>query len=200
MAIPTAVSLGATALGTGMGVISSIRQGKAQAAQAQYQADVARQNQELAERQAGAERREGYEAMIATRRETARLIGRQRAAAGASGAAVDVGSNLDLQADTAAQGEIDALDAYNAGLDSAYNYELQAHNDRQQAAAYDAQGRGASRAGYLNAMSAAVGGIAEMGSTWAGYKALENGQPEKLKTKNSKNIGGLVHPDRRFGQ
>ena len=56
----------------------------------------------------------------------------------ASGAAVDVGSNLDLQADTAAQGEIDALDAYNAGLDSAYNYELQAHNYRQQAAAYDA--------------------------------------------------------------
>ena len=194
MAIPTAISLGATALGTGMGVISSIQQGKAQAAQAQYQADVARQNQELAERQAGAERREGYEAMIATRQETARLIGRQRAAAGASGAAVDVGSNLDLQADTAAQGEIDA------GLDSAYNYELQAHNYRQQAAAYDAQGRGASRAGYLNAMSAAVGGIAEMGSTWAGYKALENGQPEKLKTKNSKNIGGLVHPDRRFGQ
>ena len=89
MAIPTAVSLGATALGTGMGVISSIRQGKAQAAQAQYQADVARQNQELAERQAGAERREGYEAMIATRQETARLIGRQRAAAGASGAAAE---------------------------------------------------------------------------------------------------------------
>ena len=121
MAIPTAISLGATALGTGMGVISSIQQGKAQAAQAQYQADVARQNQELAERQAGAERREGYEAMITKRQETARLIGRQRAAAGASGAAVDVGSNLDLQADTAAQGEIDALNAYNAGLDSAYN-------------------------------------------------------------------------------
>ena len=78
MAIPTAISLGATALGTGMGVISSIQQGKAQAAQAQYQADVARQNQELAERQAGAERREGYEAMITKRQETARLIGRQQ--------------------------------------------------------------------------------------------------------------------------
>ena len=51
----------------------------------------------------------------------------------------------------------------------------------------------------MNAMSAAIGGIAEMGSTWAGYKALENLQPEKLKTKNSKKIGGLIHPDRRFG-
>lgn len=194
MAIPTAISLGATALGTGMGVISSIQQGKAQAAQAQYQADVARQNQELAERQAGAERREGYEAMITKRQETARLIGRQRAAAGASGAAVDVGSNLDLQADTAAQGEIDALNAYNAGLDSAYNYELQAHNYKQQAAAYDAQGRGASRAGYLNAMSAAIGGIAEMGSTWAGYKGTQS-----KKSSVGKTTSWLIHPDRRFG-
>lgn len=174
MAIPTAISLGATALGTGMGVISSIQQGKAQAAQAQYQADVARQNQELAEQQAGAERREGYENMTAKRQETAKLIGRQRAAAGASGAAVDVGSNLDLQADTAAQGEIDAINAYNAGIDRAYNAELQARNYGQQAAAYDAQGRGASRAGYLNAMSAAIGGIAEMGSTWGKYKAGRN--------------------------
>ena len=121
----TALTLGATALSTGMGVYSSIQQGKAQSAQARYQADVARQNQDLAEQQASAERREGYENMITRRQETARLIGRQRAAAGASGAAVDVGSNLDLQTDTAAQGEIDALNAYNQGIDSSYNYEIQ---------------------------------------------------------------------------
>ena len=33
------------------------------------------------------------------------------------------------------------------------------------------QGQNSERAGYLNAASAAVGGIADMGSTWANYKA-----------------------------
>ncbi len=173
MAISTAsaLTLGATALSAGMGVYSSIRQGKAQAAQLRYQADAARQNQELAEQRAGAERRQGYETMIARRQETARLIGRQRAAAGASGAVVDVGSNLDLQADTAARGEIDAISAYNQGMDAGYNDELQARDDGRRAAAYDAGAGAAQRAGSLNAMSSALGGIAELGSTWSGFRA-----------------------------
>ena len=169
----TMLSLAATAASTGMGIYSSIQQGKAQAEQAKYQADAARQNQQLAEEQASAERREGYEAMIEKRQEAARLIGRQRAAAGAGGAALDVGSNLDLQADTAAQGELDALNLYNAGLDKSYNTQLQARNYGQQASAYEARGESARSAGRLNAAGAAIGGTAEMGSTWGKYRAAQ---------------------------
>ncbi|MCH5278138.1 MAG: hypothetical protein J1E80_09975 [Desulfovibrionaceae bacterium] len=169
----TVATLAATAISTGMGIYSSIQQGKAQAEQAKYQAAVSRQNQQLAEEQAGAERREGYEAMIEKRQEAARLIGRQRAAAGAGGAALDVGGSLELAADTAAQGEMDALNLYSAGLDRAYNTQLQARGYGQRAAAYDAQGASAKSAGYLNAASAAIGGIAEMGSTWGKYKAAQ---------------------------
>lgn len=165
------LSLVAGGLSTGMGVISSIQQGKAQSEQAKYQADVARQNQQLAEQQASAERKQGYDNMVAKRQEAAKLIGRQRAMAGASGATVDEGSNLDLQADTAAQGELDAINAYNQGLDRAYNSELQAANYGSQAGAYDAQASSAKNAGYLNAASTAIGGIADMGSTWAHFKA-----------------------------
>ncbi|WP_298069395.1 hypothetical protein [uncultured Mailhella sp.] len=163
----TAIMLTATALSTAVGVGSAIQQGKVQKQQAEYQSAVARQNQQLAEQQADAERRQGYENMVTKRQETAKLIGRQRAAAGASGAAVDEGSNLDLQADTAAQGEMDAINAYNQGLDRAYNSEIQAQNYGNQASAFDMQGQNSERAGYLNAASAAVGGIADMGSTWA---------------------------------
>lgn len=162
-------SLGATALSTGVGVVGSIRQARAQSEQMEYQADVARQNQQLAEQQASAERRQGYENMVTQRQETARLIGRQRAAAGASGAVVDVGSNLDLQADTAAQGEIDAINVYNQALDRAYNYDVQAVNYGNQAAAYDASASSTKKAGYINALGTAIGGIAEMGSTWAKF-------------------------------
>lgn len=130
----TAISIASMVASTGMGVMSSIQQGKARQAQAEYQADVARQNQQLAEQQASAQRKEGYDNMVAKRQETAKLIGRQRAAAGASGATVDVGSSLDLQADTAAQGEIDALNIYNQASDKAYGTQLQGWNYGQQAA------------------------------------------------------------------
>ena len=165
------ISLGATALSTGVGVVGSIRQARAQSEQMEYQADVARQNQQLAEQQASAERRQGYENMVTQRQETARLIGRQRAAAGASGAVVDVGSNLDLQADTAAQGEIDAINVYNQALDRAYNYDVQAVNYGNQEAAYDASASSAKKAGYINAFGTAIGGLATMGSTWAKFDA-----------------------------
>lgn len=165
------VAMMAGGIGTGLGVVSSIQTAKTQSAQAKYQADVARQNQELAEQQAGAERRQGYENMLTQRQETAKLIGRQRAAAGASGAAVDVGSNLDLQSDTAFQGEIDAINAYNKGLDAAYNSQIQAWNYGQQADAYDAAAGSTKNAGYLNAASTAIGGIADIGTTWAKFNA-----------------------------
>ena len=167
----TALTLAATGLSTGIGVVGSIRQARPQSEQMEYQADVARQNQQLAEQQASAERRQGYENMITQRQETAKLIGRQRAAAGASGAVVDVGSNLDLQADTAAQGEIDAINTYNQALDRAYNYDVQAVNYGNQAAAYDASASSTKKAGYINAFGTAIGGLATMGSTWAKFNA-----------------------------
>lgn len=162
-------SIASTALSTAVGVYSSIQQAKAQSEQAKYQADVARQNRDLAEQQASAERRQGYENMLAKRQDTARLIAKQRAAAGASGAVVDVGSNLDLQADTAFQGEIDAISLYNKGIDAGYNAEIQAMQYGQQADAYDASASQYRSAGYLNAASSALGGIADIGSTWGSY-------------------------------
>lgn len=167
----TAISIASTIASTGMGVMGSIQQGKARQAQAEYQADVARQNQQLADQQASAQRKEGYDNMIAKRQETAKLIGRQRAAAGASGATVDVGSSLDLQADTAAQGEIDALNIYNQASDKAYGTQLQGWNYGQQAAGYDAQADAAGSSIWSDAAGTALGGIAQIGSTWGKYQS-----------------------------
>ncbi len=88
---------------------------------------------------------------------------------------MDVGSNLDLQADTAFQGELDAISLYNKGIDAGYNAEIQAMQYGQQADAYDATASQYQSAGYLNASSAALGGIAEIGSTWAGYAGRSSG-------------------------
>lgn len=176
-------SLIATAISTAISVAGTIQQSQQQARQqeyqgkmARYQADIQRQNAQLAEEQASAERKAGYEAMSAERMKTARLIGQQRAIAGASGAAVDEGSFEDVAEDTAGRGEIDAVNAYNKGIDSGYNAEIQAWNYRSSAAGLDAQASayesaaGQTRsAGVLSAIGQGIGGIADMGSTWAKF-------------------------------
>lgn len=180
-----ATSLAATALSTGVGIYSSIAGAKqqqsqleAQAAQSRYQADIDRRNQEIAEQEASAKRRQGYESMTAKRLETAKLIGKQRAVLGASGATIDEGSALDLIADTASTGEIDAINAYNQGVDESYRSQIQAWNYGQRAAgsdaaanSYDNAAGSAMTSGLLGAGTAALGGIASMASTWGSYKA-----------------------------
>lgn len=180
-----AASMAMSAIGTGIGVAGSIQQSQAQARQqeyqgkmARYQADIARENNRLAEEQASAQRKSGYENMTAERLKTAQMIGRQRAQAGASGVAVDMGSFEDVAEDTAGRGEIDAVNAYNKGIDQGYNTELQAWGYRSQAAGYDAQAGAYDSAagttassGVLSAIGAGIGGIADMGTTWAHFDA-----------------------------
>ena len=86
---------------------------------------------------------------------------------------MDFGSNLDLQADTAAQGEIDAINLYNQGLDRGYNSEIQAWNYGSQAEAYDAQASAAGSSGWMSAAGTALGGIASIGSTWGNYASKQ---------------------------
>ncbi len=149
---------------------------KSQAELARYQAEISERNQKLAEEEASAKRRQGYESMIAKRQETAKLIGRQRAALGASGAALDEGSALDMVADTAERGEMDAINLYNQGIDAGYQSQIQAWNfgnnaasERANADAYDSAAVSAMPNGLLAAGQTALGGIGSMASAWGGY-------------------------------
>lgn len=153
-----------SAIGLGISTVGSYQQAKAQKAQANYQAAVAQKNQELAEDQARAQRREGYENMIKKRQEVAGVIAAQRAAQGASGAQVEQGSFLDLTMDTAEKGEIDALALYQKGLDNSYNSQVQAWNYGQQASAYKSAANNISPG--WSAASTAIGGLATIGSNF----------------------------------
>lgn len=121
---------------TGVSMAGQAQQAQAQQAQAEYQSKVAARNQELAQEQAKAARKEGYDASVRKRQEVAGIIGSQRAVAGASGATVDNGGFLDLNLDTAEKGEMDALALYQQGLDKARNLEIQGWNAGQQSQAY----------------------------------------------------------------
>lgn len=144
MAIATtaaAIISAAVALaGTAAGVAGAAQQSRNQRRQAEYQAGLAARNAQIAEQnalaadeEARAAKKEGYENAARKRQETARLIGMQRARAGASGAQTDAGGTLDRVLDTAEKGELDALSLQKQGADAAHNQELRAWGLRNQA-------------------------------------------------------------------
>lgn len=179
----SAVMAGVGLLGTAVSSVGAYQQAQQQKSAAEYQAAVARQNQGLAEEQARAQRKEGYEGMIRKRQEVAGIIGSQRAVAGASGAQVDQGSFLDLTLDTAEKGEMDALAIYQQGLDKAHNTEIQGWNSGAQAQAYAWQ---AGRSDpLLAAGTTAIGGLTKVGSNfgsqlWGGSSANYSNDALKL--------------------
>lgn len=173
-------SLALMGIGTAVQTVSAYNQAQAQAANyrsqaaaAEQQATIASANQRLAEEQASAERKQGYEEMQTKRLEAARIIGQQRAQMGGSGVAVDQGGFLDVLADTAGSGEISAINAYNQGIDRAYTKEIEAWNYENQAGAYRSQASGlrraassASKGAIWGALGTAATGIASIGTTW----------------------------------
>jgi len=123
--------------------------GAAQAQQANYMAQVARNNQTIAERNAALALQQGETQAMQRQQKTAQMIGSQRAALASQGADINSGSPLDVQTDTARAGAYDvANDRYNASL-NAYKFHLDAAN--QEAAANDY----ASQAAYARARTSA---------------------------------------------
>ncbi len=122
------------------GTAGAVRQAHTQQQPPRYQAEqaprnpkIAEQNAQAADEEASAARKDGAENAARKRQEAARIIGAQRAQAGASGAQTDAGGTLDRVLDTAEKGELDALSLQQQGADAAYNQQLRAWGLRNQA-------------------------------------------------------------------
>ena len=150
VAIPF-IALALTGIGTGLGVASSLQQGKAAEDQAKYNAKVSENNALAATQQAEAE-------ALQIRRTNRLRAGAQRAGYGKAG--VDITSGQDVLSDTGAQGELEALSALYAGQTQASYYNSQATGSRF-------AGRNARQAGNLNAAGSLVGGLAQGADIYA---------------------------------
>jgi len=142
------MSLAAAALvtsiaGTAMSVYSQVEQGKSQNEWSQYNAAVAERDAVAAQQSAE------YDA-AQKRKETAKLIGRQRALYGKAGVTFE-GSPLELMEETASQGELDALMIEREGKLKAGNYQSEAALSRM-------KGSSAQKAGYYGAGSSLLTG------------------------------------------
>ena len=172
VASSTAALLGAavTLAGTAVGTWSAVSRQEEQRKQAEFAADMARRNAQIAEEnarmaeeEAGQARADSYDAAVRKRQETALLIGRQRAQAGASGAQIDSGSHLDSQLDLREKGELDALSIEEQGERAAYNQEVQASQGSQ---ARERQLRSKSGTDYLSLGKTLLNGAGRLGNNF----------------------------------
>jgi len=143
MADPATWAAIATVAGTTMSAMSQIQQGKSTKQWSEYNAAIAERDalaaQQSAEYDAGEKRKE-----------TERLLGRQRALYGKAGVTLE-GSPLLLMEETASQGELDALMIEREGKLKAGNYQSEAALSRM-------KGSSAQKAGYYGAGSSLLTG------------------------------------------
>lgn len=135
----TAVAIGSLALGAAGTAISPIGQGRqaaASAGQANYQAQLARNNQMIAEWNAQRALQQGQVAEQQQRFKTSQVIGSQRAALASQGSDINSGSPLDIVGDSARAGEFDAQTIRNNAAMQAYGFRVQAANAGAQSELY----------------------------------------------------------------
>lgn len=155
--LTTMLMIGSTVVGG----VAQMQQANAQAAASQYNAQIAEMNAKLSDRRARDAIIRGQEEEQRKRAEIAQLMGRQRAAMGANNVDISFGSPLDTLVDTAVMGELDALTIRRNAAREAYDFEVQAVNQRAQAG-LDRMNASASRTGgILGAAGSVLGGGAK---------------------------------------
>ncbi len=166
-------SMAMSALSTGVGFVGQMQQQQAQAQQAainqanlNYQAQTARNNAALAERQAADAVQRGRVEEDKRRMLTQQQIGQQTARLAAQGTDLE-GSPTDILGDTAATGELDALTIRSNAAREAYGYKLQGLNYNADATLKTASAANSSYSpNYLGAGASLLAGASNLGERW----------------------------------
>lgn len=157
-------------IGAAVSVGGAMESANAQAAQANYQAQVAANNQTIANQNAQYALKAGEAQAQTAGMEGRAASGGVRAAEAANGLDVNSGSALDVQA---SQREANVLNVENVKQNAAlqaYGFRTQATSFGAQQTLEKAQAAQASTAGPINAFSSLLGSASSLGSNFANYQ------------------------------
>ena len=168
-------ALVATGVGAASSAYGAYEQGQAESQAASYQAQVARNNQIVAQQNAQMALQTGQQQEAAKREQTAQMISTQRAMVAGSGIDPNSGSSKRIQGDTAALGALDASTIRNNAARTAYGYQTQGMDFAAQAGLLQSESSSAASAGELSAFGSIVGGAASVANKWYTYKNLYGG-------------------------
>lgn len=166
MGITAGVMTGASSLLT---VSQAYGQKKALQIEGDYQNDLGIMNARFAEMQASDAINRGDDEASRIHQQAAQLIGTQRVAAASQNISVDSGSAKQIQEDTVALSNEDAIRAKNNAWREAWGYKVDAVNSR----ATGAMAKAAANAQAASTMLTAGASVAQQGASYAGnqYKA-----------------------------
>lgn len=161
----TYLSIAGTVASTAVGMMGAQQQAAAQKQQANYQAAIARNNQTVAQWKADDAIKRGKAAQDEHRQNVVAFKGKQRAAMAASGFDINEDDALDILADTAEIGELDALTIKSNAAREAWGHQVEGSNAGAQAGLYD------SKANNINSAFAMgtelFSGIGSVADKWA---------------------------------
>jgi len=169
-----AASLGGTVLSTALGVGGALYSGISGMNMANYQAQVAQNNQRMALQMQERAKAEGDTAAYEQDLKNRAMAGQARAQMGASGIDMNSGTMLDLQASQTQLGRLDTLRAKGAKDFEAWRYGVQANQFAAQANLAEAQGTNSLLAGFINAGSSLIGGASNFATRWTEYDRLDH--------------------------
>ena len=168
MGLP-ALALGAMAAGSAVSAVGAVESGQAQAASANYMAQVSRNNAAIEQQNAQLAIEQGQVAQQNQQLQTGQKMGGILAQQAASGIVPNTGSALDVRAGAAEMGELDQLTIrYNSQL-SARNALIGAESYEAQAGLYGAQAGWDTTAGDFGAASSLLGGASSVSNRWLQY-------------------------------
>ncbi len=153
------------AVGGGLQVLSSIKQGQAAQAQGEFQAEIAARNAAERIKEAEGQRQAAAEAAIEVERQGRKDKSRIRGIQAKSGTVIGKGSNLSVLIERAQDIEDDKFTTLREGAIRASSLEAQAGILRAQGAAAKSRGKTAKRASVLSAVGTGVGTTAGIGQS-----------------------------------
>lgn len=145
-----------TVIGGGMSAAGGFMSGQAAQAAANYRAQVARNNAIYAQQKGEVEAQ-------AQGMKTGALMGKQRAAFGASGLEMNTGSHIDVQASTAEMGRLDELTILNNAANRALGLNTEASLE-------EASGKASATEGMLKGFGSLIGTASSVSDKWLGYQ------------------------------
>ncbi|HGW6903703.1 TPA: hypothetical protein ACNDWQ_001117 [Escherichia coli] len=162
--------------------------------QGKYASKVAEANADIATAQANDAINRGNAEAEQRRRETRQRLGTQAATMGATGAELSSGTALDVFADNAQFGTLDALTTVNNAQREAYGYQVQGMNAQAQGAAAQAAAKSSMTSTLLTAPLKAYGAYQMFGGTWSPFSKGSTSSGGTPMLSNS----GFMNSDSRF--
>jgi hypothetical protein len=165
-----ALSLAGTAISAGVGIMGSMQQAHAQAAAANYQAAVARNNAIIQQQNAAQAVATGRAQAQQQDLANAARLGALAAAQGASGIDIGSGTFRDVTGSAAQLGRLDTQNVMQRALQQARGYNVAAASETAQAGLEQMQAGQAQRAGVVGAGTSLLGGATSFADKWLRFQ------------------------------